>query len=314
MAIKLETRIAVLCGGLSSEREVSLRSGKNCLAALIRLGYSKAILIDMGHDIAQQLTTQGIEFAFLALHGKYGEDGCIQGLLEILNIPYTGNGVMASALTMDKDVTKRLLKEAGLPVIPSVTLYKTGDRPSQLQQLETLHFPVMVKPNSEGSSIGMSKVSSLAEVDQALDEAFGYANKVLVEEFIAGESITVGVILKEGQHVTTPILAFRTKTDWYDLEAKYTAGMTEFILPAPFSDSLTHAIQETTLKAHNIAGCYGVSRIDFVVLDQDRYYILEINTIPGMTDLSDLPAQAAAMGIGYDELVQLILRSGDTTR
>jgi D-alanine-D-alanine ligase len=304
--ITKETRVGVLCGGLSSEREVSLRSGKNCFEALQRLGYSQARLIDVDRDVARGLKDLSIEVAFLALHGKYGEDGSIQGLLEILDIPYTGNRVAASALTMDKDLTKRILKEAGLPVIPSVTFNLSNGR-RDFSVGQQLRYPVMVKPINEGSSIGMSKVNTEPDLMPALQEAAKFCQMVMVEEFVAGKSITVGVFEQDGKPVVTPILELRTKTEWYDLEAKYTEGLTEFILPAELDADTTAQIQAATLVAHQTAGCRGVSRVDFVVAPDNKFYILEINTIPGMTNLSDLPAQAKAMGVSYDDLVECIL-------
>ncbi len=307
------SRIAVLYGGLSSERKVSLISGKNCYDALLRLGYSNVVLIDVGHDIAAQLTAEKIEIAYIALHGKYGEDGCVQGVLEFLNIPYTGCRVAASALTMNKALTKSVLKDAGLPVIHSEVI-----RASRYQAQKTagvplktiLTFPVMVKPINEGSSIGMSKVDAPEALDAALIEGFNYADEVMIEEYVRGKSLTVGVIDVDGQPRVTPILELRpTKSEWYDLEAKYTEGGTEFILPADLSDDMTRAIQEATQEAHLAAGCRGMSRIDFVTGPNNDYYILEINTIPGMTPLSDLPAQAKAMGIEYDALVDCILQT-----
>lgn len=302
------SKIAVLCGGLSSERDVSLRSGKNCHQALVRLGYENAVMMDVDRNIAQRLSEEKVEVAYLALHGKYGEDGTIQGLLEILGIPYTGNRVAASAITMDKDLTKRLLKEAGLPVIPSVTFNLSNGR-REFSVAGKLRYPVMVKPLNEGSSIGMSKVNEEPALLGALQEAARYCSMVMVEEFVRGKSITVGVFDKDGKPVVTPILELRTKTEWYDLEAKYTEGLTEFILPAELDETVTRRIQEATLAAHKAAGCYGMSRIDFVVDADNNFYILEINTIPGMTDLSDLPAQAKCMGVSYDELVECILKT-----
>jgi len=307
--VSTDSVIAVLCGGFSAEREVSLRSGKNCYEALQRLGYANTVLIDMDRTVACRLVDEKIEVVFLVLHGKYGEDGCIQGMLEILGIPYTGNRVMASALTMDKDMTKRILKEAGLPVVPSVTVYQNGKRSDDPSVCKTLQFPVMVKPAIEGSSIGMSKVDDFSKLSGALETASRHCSLILVEEFVTGKSVTVGVFERNGETVVTPILEFRTKTEWYDYEAKYTHGMTEFILPAELPEEVTEAIQKTTLKAHQIAGCTGLSRVDFVIDTENRFYILEINTIPGMTDLSDLPAQAKAMGVSYDELVECILQT-----
>lgn len=304
-ALNKSARIGVLYGGLSSEREVSLRSGKNCYEALQRLGYENAELIDVDQKIGQTLAEKRIEIAYIALHGKYGEDGCIQGLLELMGVPYTGCGVAASALTMNKALTKSVLKDAGLPVIDSV-VFKSGSVAEQ----PDLGYPVMVKPINEGSSIGMSKVDKPEDLAQALRTAFTYAEEVMVERYVFGKSITVGVVEVEGQPKVTPILELRpTKSEWYDLEAKYTEGGTEFILPAELSEQTTAEIQQATLQAHQAANCRGVSRVDFVVDADNKFYILEINTIPGMTNLSDLPAQAKAMGIGYDELVECILKT-----
>ncbi len=306
-----DTRIAVLYGGLSSERKVSLISGNNCYEALRRLGYHNAELIDVDHQIARTLAEKQIEVAYIALHGKFGEDGCIQGLLELMGIPYTGCRVAASALTMHKALTKSVLKDAGLPVIDSVVI-KAGTVNGKPLEIG-LSYPVMVKPINEGSSIGMSKVNGPEDLKEALKTAFQYADEVMIEEFVPGKSITVGVVEVDGTPKVTPILELRpTQSEWYDLEAKYTEGGTEFILPAELSPSVTEAIQQATLQAHLAAGCRGMSRIDFVVDAQNQFYILEINTIPGMTPLSDLPAQAKAMGIDYDQLVDYILQTAQT--
>ncbi|HEY9746280.1 MAG TPA: D-alanine--D-alanine ligase [Oculatellaceae cyanobacterium] len=303
-----DTRIGVLYGGLSSEREVSLISGKNCFEALQRLGYRNAVLIDVGHDIAQKLAAEKVEVAYIALHGKYGEDGCIQGLLELMSIPYTGCRVAASALTMNKALTKSVLKDAGLPVIDSVVL-KSGSVNGKPLNID-LPYPVMVKPITEGSSIGMSKVDKPEDLKEALQTAFQYTDEVMVEAYVKGKSLTVGVVEVDGEPKVTPILELRpTKSEWYDLEAKYTEGGTEFILPAELPGDMTKAIQEATLEAYIAAGCRGVSRVDFVTGPDNKFYILEINTIPGMTPLSDLPAQAKAMGISYEQLVECILKT-----
>ncbi|EKE02703.1 MAG: hypothetical protein ACD_20C00346G0030 [uncultured bacterium] len=306
LEVPLSTKIGVLCGGMSSEREVSLRSGKNCFEALKRLGYENAELIDVNKDISKTLTDKNIEIAYIALHGKYGEDGCIQGLLEILGIPYTGCGVKASAIAMDKEYTKRILKTQHLPVIPSVVI-------RSLEELKekplSLNYPLMIKPVSEGSSIGMSKVNSETELEEAIKSAQNFQTEVMLEEYITGKSITVGVLDINSETIATPILEFRTKTEWYDYEAKYTHGMTEFILPAEIPQGLTEDIKDLSVKAHNAIGAKGMSRVDFVLSQNNVPYILEINTIPGMTDLSDLPAQARAMEIDYDNLVKIILDS-----
>ena len=304
--INKDSKIGVLCGGMSNEREVSLRSGKNCFEALKRLGYKNAEMIDVDRNIAKILLEKNIEVAYIALHGKYGEDGCIQGLLEVLGIPYTGSGVKASSVAMDKDFTKRILDNQKLPIIPSIVVNSF----ECLKNKEfNLNYPLMIKPVCEGSSIGMKKVNKPEELESAIKEAEKFNTGIMLEEYLEGKSITVGVLDLEEKTIATPILEFRTKTEWYDYEAKYTEGMTEFILPAEIDEELTKEIQDLSIKSHKAIEAKGMSRVDFLVTKDGKPFILEINTIPGMTDLSDLPAQSKAMGISYDELVEIILNS-----
>lgn len=301
--IQKDAKIAVLCGGMSSEAEVSRRSGKNCYEALLRLGYKNAKLVEVTENIAKDL--QGFDIAYNALHGKYGEDGCIQGLLELMKIPYTGCGVMSSAVCMNKEYTKKVLSSAGLPLIKSVLVTK-GD--NLYEKVKPLKYPMMVKPVSEGSSLGMAKVSNSDELVKAVFEASKYKQDIMIEEYLEGVSTTVGILEKDNELVATEILEFRTHTEWYDYEAKYTKGMTDFIIPAELSEEMTQRVKYISIQAFKVCGCSGVSRVDFLITE-DTPYILEVNTSPGMTDTSDLPAQAAAMGISYDELVEIILRS-----
>ena len=303
VTLSKNSKIAVLCGGMSSESEVSLRSGKNCYEALKRLGYENAQLVVVDSNIAHIL--KGYDFAYNALHGKYGEDGCIQGLLEIMKIPYSGCGVMSSSVCMNKEYTKRLLQPAGVPLIKSVFIRANDDI---IEKTRELNFPLMIKPVCEGSSFGMSKVDDDVQLVNAVENARKYNPDVLVEEYLVGVCATVGVLEKDGKLFATEILELRPKNEWYDYEAKYTKGMTEFILPAEISEDLTKEVKALAVKAFEACGCSGVSRVDFLIVNNIPY-VLEINTSPGMTDTSDLPAQAAACGIGYDELVELILKS-----
>lgn len=308
--INKNSRIAVLCGGLSNEREVSLRSGKNVFKALIELGYKDVTMVDVDRNIASVLSELKIEYAINVLHGRYGEDGCIQGVLEFLNIPYSGCGVKSSAICMDKIMTKRVLSTVDIPLIKSVNVNAINYK----EEVKKLNYPIIIKPACEGSSIGMTKVNSENELDDAIAEALKCDNEILIEEYLVGESATVGVLEQEvdGKLKTfaTPILGFKTKTEWYDYEAKYTKGLTEFILPANFDEDLTKKIKELAILAHKTCACRGVSRVDFLV-HNNIPYILEINTNPGMTDTSDLPAQANEMGINYNELVDIILKSAE---
>lgn len=301
--ISKDAKIAVLCGGMSSEREISLRSGKNCLAALQRLGYKNAQIVDVSENIMNDL--KGYEYAYNTLHGKYGEDGCIQGVLEILKIPYTGCGVMSSAICMNKEYTKKVMATAGLPLITSVYLLPNED---PKEKVKDLHYPLMIKPVSEGSSFGMSKVNNESELVKAVEDARKYNSEILIEEYLIGIAATVGVLEKDGKAFATEILELRPKNEWYDYEAKYTKGMTDFILPAELTENMTAKVKRFAVKAFEVCGCSGVSRVDFLIVN-DIPYILEINTNPGMTDTSDLPAQAAAGGISYDSLVEMILHS-----
>ena len=302
--IEKDVKIAVLSGGLSSEAEVSRRSGKGCYEALKRLGYTNVELIEVDTNIAQKLKEGNYDYAYNALHGKYGEDGCIQGILETLQIPYTGCGVMASAVCMNKEYTKRILSTCpDIPLIKSAFV-KKGENVKE--KTKDLKYPLITKPVSEGSSFGMTKVNTPDELEKAYQDAIKYNDDVLIEEYLVGICATVGILEGQNGLFATEILELRPKNEWYDYEAKYTKGMTEFILPAELSEDMTKQVKEIAIKAFDIAGCKGVSRVDFLIVDNIPY-VLEINTSPGMTETSDLPAQANAMGINYDNLVQIIL-------
>ena len=303
----IDSKIAVLCGGLSSEREVSKRSGKNVYEALKRIGYKNVELIEVDEKIAEKLRDKGYVAAYNALHGKYGEDGCIQGILELLKIPYTGSGVMGSAICMNKEYTKKVLStDKDIPLIKSVFVQKGDD---VVEMCKKLKYPLITKPVSEGSSFGMTKVNKEEELLPAYNEAIKYNDDVLIEEFINGFFVTVGVLEKEKEVFATEILEIRPKNEWYDFEAKYTKGMSDFIVPSTsISKETTKKIKDISIKAHKLARCSSVSRIDYMVKDDEPYF-LEINTSPGMTDISDLPAQAKVMGITYDNLVLMILNS-----
>lgn len=304
--INKDAKIAVLCGGMSSEAEVSMRSGKGCYEALQRLGFKNSELVVVDKNIAETLKKGNYDYAYNALHGKYGEDGCIQGVLEILQIPYTGCGVMASSVCMNKEYTKRMLAvDSEIPLIKSVFIRKGDDVKTAV---EGLKYPLITKPVCEGSSFGMTKVNTPDELQNAYNEAVKFNDDVLIEEYLVGIGCTVGVLENDGKPFATEILELRPKNEWYDYEAKYTKGMTEFILPAEISAEMTAKVKEIAVKAFEITGCSGVSRVDFLIVN-DIPYVLEINTSPGMTETSDLPAQAAVMGIDYDNLVLAILNS-----
>lgn len=303
--IDKNSKIAVLCGGLSSEAEVSRRSGKGCFDALQRLGFKNAELVEVDKDIAQKLKDGKYDYAYNALHGKYGEDGCIQGVLEILQIPYTGCGVMSSAICMNKEYTKRILAtNPEIPLAKSVFVRKGEDVKEMTKDLK---YPVFTKPVSEGSSFGMTKVNTPDELEEAYNAAIKYNDDVLIEEFISGAFVTVGVLEKDGKNIPTEILEIRPKNEWYDFESKYTPGMSEFVLPAELDEEMTKKVKHIAVLAHETAGCRGLSRVDFMISKDGIPYVIEINTSPGMTATSDLPAQSKVMGISYDNLVQIIM-------
>lgn len=303
--IDKNSKIAVLCGGLSSEAEVSRRSGKGCFDALQRLGFKNAELVEVDKNIAQKLKDGKYDYAYNALHGKYGEDGCIQGVLEILQIPYTGCGVMSSAICMNKEYTKRILAtNPEIPLAKSVFVRKGEDVKEMTKDLK---YPVFTKPVSEGSSFGMTKVNTPDELEDAYNAAIKYNDDVLIEEFISGAFVTVGVLEKDGKNIPTEILEIRPKNEWYDFESKYTPGMSEFVLPAELDEEMTKKVKHIAVLAHETAGCRGLSRVDFMISKDAIPYVIEINTSPGMTATSDLPAQSKVMGISYDNLVQIIM-------
>jgi D-alanine-D-alanine ligase len=299
-------RIGVLHGGWSSEREISLRSGRNVHAALTRLGFD-AVLIDIGPDFPDRIREAGIAVAFIILHGKPGEDGTIQGFLELLGIPYTGSGVEASAIGIDKTTSKRLFEATGIPTPRYLAVNSREDMTRLLAEARTdLGFPMIVKPRYEGSSVGMEIISDepqLAEVAARTRKQFG---DFLLEKFINGMIATVGIL---GDRALPILELVPRRQSFYDYKAKYTKGETAFILPARLEKYVYARVQKIALLCHQVIGCEGFSRVDLMVEHGEDPYFLEVNTLPGMTDMSDLPAQAAHVGISYDQLVLEILKS-----
>lgn len=294
-----QKQIAVLMGGLSGEREVSLRTGKAILGALQQEGY-RAVGIDVGRDLPLRLSETKAELAFVALHGRYGEDGSVQGMLELLGIPYTGSGVLASALAMDKALTKQLLLHHELPT-PGYHVMTRGGDPGEILE-KCRHFPVVVKPVREGSTIGITIAQNREDLERGLTEALRYDDTVMVEDYIEGLEVTVGVLGGEA----LPIIQIVPEGGFYDYTAKYTPGKTEFILPAPLEAKLYNRVQDIAEAACQVLGCRGAARVDFMVR-QRECFCLEVNTVPGMTATSLLPKAAAEAGIPFTELVQKIL-------
>ncbi|MHB8835583.1 MAG: D-alanine--D-alanine ligase [Candidatus Methylomirabilia bacterium] len=291
--------VGVLIGGRSAEREVSLRTGAAILAALLRGGH-RAVGIDAGRDLPQVLARRKVSVAFIALHGRGGEDGTVQGLLECLGIPYTGSGVLASALAMDKKQSKWVFRAHGLPTPDFEVLARGGRGAWPLARLEP---PVVVKPTCEGSSVGVSVVRTRGGLARALASAFRYDPEALVESYVPGRDLTVGVI----GDLALAVVEMRPRGGFYGYGPKYNAGETEYLVPAPLTVRQASRTRELALAAHRALGCRGASRVDFRLDERGRPQLIEVNTIPGMTATSLLPKSAAAAGIGFDELVSRIL-------
>jgi D-alanine-D-alanine ligase len=297
-----EKKIGVLMGGLSAEREVSLNSGAAVHQALLAQGYD-AVAIDVGRNLAAVLEREGVQAAFIALHGRYGEDGCIQGLLELMQIPYTGSGVLASALAMHKLFSKQTFAAEGILTAP-FRHFRRGEqvRPAEIP----FGLPLVVKPAQEGSSVGISIVREEKHLAPALELAFRHDSDILVEQYIKGQEVQVGILDDR------PIGAIEIvpKGEFYDYEAKYTDGMAEHIFPARLAPALYEKALQTGLAAHRSLGCSGYSRVDLLVTAQEECYVLEVNTLPGMTALSLLPEIAAkGAGLSFEALVERIIES-----
>ncbi|MBI4777865.1 D-alanine--D-alanine ligase [Candidatus Desantisbacteria bacterium] len=292
----LHKKIGVLAGGVSSEREVSLRSGNNVLDSLKRQGFKTFIIDPADNDFIEQIKVMDV--AFIALHGGYGEDGSIQGLLEVMGIPYTGSGVLASALAMNKVASKRILREQGIPTPDYACFPWTDENVSS-----KLGLPLIAKPISEGSSVGVTIIRDESEIKGIIDELTDKYRDVFLEKYIHGQSVTVGILGNGKKMRALPILELVSKNEFYDYEAKYTSGMTEFIIPARLDADIYKTVCQTAINAHLILGCEGFSRVDILVADDGTPFVHDVNTIPGLTNLSDLPACAANDGMNYDELI-----------
>ena len=292
-------KVAVLLGGKSAEREVSLKSGGMVLAALRKKGVDAHPFDPKDKDL-QDLLRERFARVFIALHGRFGEDGTVQGVLEWLGIPYTGSGVLASALAMDKVRTKRLWLAEGLPTAPYEVLSKDTNLKAVAKRLGT---PLFVKPASEGSSVGMTKVKKAAELDEAYALAVNYDPVVIAEKFIDGAELTVAIL---GERVL-PIIRIETPREFYDYEAKYIADDTRYLIPCGVSKVKEDQLQGLALRAFLALGCRGWGRVDLMLDRRGRPYLLEVNTSPGMTDHSLVPMAARAVGISYEDLCIKVL-------
>jgi D-alanine-D-alanine ligase len=290
-------KIGVMMGGFSSEREISLRSGNAILQSLIRRGYT-AVAIDVDKAVVDRLRADSIEVVFLALHGRWGEDGTIQGLLEILGVPYTGSGVLGSALAMDKAVMKLVLQSLDVPT-PEYVICRTPEE-------ACLPLPFVVKPAREGSTIGISIVREEREKKEALTGAFRFDRKLVVERYIKSREITVGIV----NGVTLPIVEVKPANGFYDFTAKYTRGMTEYLVPAALDKRIEGRAVDQALRIWNYSDLAGCVRID-MLLDGKVPSVIDVNTSPGMTESSLVPKAWAHLNRSFDELVEEILLKAD---
>ena len=294
-------KVGVLMGGPSTEREISLKSGKAVSESLNQAGL-KVAAIDIKTDGKEEnirlIKSHGIDAAFIALHGRFGEDGQIQEILDTLKIPYTGSGAVASRLAMDKIASRKIFEASGL----AVPRYKAEDKLSYNANWKTHHndftLPLVVKPASRGSSIGLSIVEREEELYKSVDLAFSFDERIIIEEYIKGREITVGILDEKA----LPVIEIIPKKRFFDYEAKYQAGMTDYVVPAELEDEIAQNAQEAGLSAHKLLGCYGCSRVDMILSDDNIPFVLEINTIPGLTATSLLPKAAKVVGIDFSQL------------
>ncbi len=301
-------RIAVLKGGSSSEREISLKTGAAVLQAFKRLGI-RAVGIDVQSNLPEVLRKKRIQFCFNALHGTNGEDGRVQGCLDVMGLPYTGEGVFASAVAMDKHLSKTLFKKNGVPTAPWMLVHRLDYLRSKKEVLAAVRRfmtrgPLFIKPNDQGSAIGVSKVERPREIDKALKACFALSSGAMVERFVTGRELTVGIL---GECVL-PVIEIIPQHSFYDFHSKYAKGGSKHIVPAPLSRMMSMRAQVLALKAFQAIPCSVYGRVDLLLQPNGQMKVLEVNTIPGMTTTSLLPDAAKAAGMDFDKLVLEIIR------
>lgn len=299
-------RVALLSGGTSGERDISIASGDGASAALEEAGFTVDRFDPANKDDLKALIDGDYDVAFLCLHGRHGEDGVIQGFLEMIGLPYTGPGVYSSAVAINKSRSKDFYRLAGVPTAPSITL-RTGDAYRVDDVIAQVGNHVVVKPASEGSSIGVSIVSGARAIEAAIDEAFEHDSEVVVEKFISGREFTVAVIGNDEPRALPIIEIIAQKGEFYDFESKYAAGGSRHICPAELTEEEALTIQKEAVGAHKALSCEGVSRTDFILDDEGKPWALETNTIPGMTGTSLLPDAARAAGIPFPQLCTMLV-------
>lgn len=311
------SKIIVVCGGISSERDVSLRSGKAIFEALLRKGYVNTEMYDLTRDNMTGILERRPDIVFLGLHGKGGEDGTIQGMLEFAGIPYTGPGVSASAVCMDKILTKRVLVSAGLPT-PSFTVRHRGtdgnDDAIAKSLLEEMPLPMVLKSPCQGSSFGTNIVREASQMQEAITDVWRFGDTLMAEEYMNGVEVTMPILGNDSLTVL-PLIEITYERTFNDYTTKYTSGLHSHIIPACIDKTTEQSILCLGQQAYKVLGCCGLSRVDFIVDNVKGPMIIEVNTLPGMTDISLFPDAARYMGMGYDDLVERILDLGyETTR
>lgn len=302
-------KVLVLMGGTSEEREVSLKSGQAVVKALQEKGYQVESL-DLNPGVLGDIEKIKPDVVFIALHGKNGEDGTVQGYLDLLGIPYTGSGVAASAIGMDKILTKKILCYEGLPTAEFEVIRKRDFNPDSFSEnslIARFGLPIVVKPPTQGSSVGTTIVRDEKDLTAAIEKALIFGDEVLLERFIAGTELTVAIIGND-EPVVLPVIEITAENEYYDYESKYTPGMSSHIIPARIADDSRELIEGLAKKAYQALKCRGFSRIDFILDQNGKPYILENNTIPGMTATSLIPDAARAAGINFPELVDKIVK------
>ncbi len=307
------SRVAVLKGGRSLERQVSLNSGARVEESLRRLGH-EVIEVDVGHDLVDRLSADRPDVAFVVLHGRDGEDGTVQELLEVLGIPYTGSRVSACIRASDKVLAKHAMRDAGIPTPDFFAFSETAFRSLGAAQAlpamsSRLRFPIVVKPASQGSALGIKFARTASDVPTALIAAFSYDKKVLLERYVAGRELAVSILEQDGRPQGLPIVeAVPEEESFYDFESRYEIGRTRFICPAQLDQDATERVQTLALEAFELLGCSVFARVDLMLdTESSEPFVLEVNPIPGLTETSLLPQAADAAGIGFDQLISRIV-------
>lgn len=301
--------VAVVYGGTSGEREVSLNSGKCCAAALEEAGFSATLIDPSSKEDLNRLITEDFDVAFLTLHGKGGEDGSIQGFLQTVGIPYTGSGILANAIAVNKPRAKEYYAAAGLRVAPSMAVGKNDvlDDEDMGEIIETVGIPCVVKPSTEGSSLGMTIVKDAVDLREAIATALAVDDEAMIEAFIEGTELTIGVLGTEDPFALPIIQVVPNQDEFYNYHAKYAEGGSTHLCPAPVSVEITEEAQNMAVAAHSILGCRGISRSDFMLDKEGQCWILETNTLPGMTNTSLVPDAARVAGMEFPQLCEKLI-------